>query len=88
MPDRYARNAAISALIAEQINAGKSLPDAIDTVLGAGAYQTLADTVHAALRAAATHDPKAGARGGCGAGWGCECDTCEAARARAAAEAR
>lgn len=44
------KNAAISAKILEQLAAGKSLPQAIDAVLGEGTHAKLAGEVYNALR--------------------------------------
>lgn len=41
----------ISALILSKINEGKSVKEAIDAVLGAGRFETLAGEVYEALRA-------------------------------------
>lgn len=47
-----AKNAKISALILAEIRAGRTLPEAIDAVLGTGTYQKIAGDVYDALRAA------------------------------------
>lgn len=46
-------NAKISAAILSHHLAGKSLPEAFDAVLGAGAYQQFAGNLYDALRAEA-----------------------------------
>lgn len=46
-------NPKISAAILAHVAAGKSLPEAFDAVLGAGAYAKLAGDVYDALRAKA-----------------------------------
>jgi hypothetical protein len=48
------KNAAISAAIVKQRLAGKSVPEAIDAVLGAGTYAKLAAGLYAGLRAKAS----------------------------------
>ena len=47
------KNAAISARILAHVNAGKTLPEAYDAVMGAGAYQKLAGELYDELRAKA-----------------------------------
>lgn len=47
------KNAAISAKIAAGVNAGMSLREAFDAVLGQGAYDKLAGDVYDELRAKA-----------------------------------
>lgn len=48
-----AKNTVISARIALHLAAGKPLPDAVDAVLGAGAYLAMAGQIYDALRARA-----------------------------------
>ena len=45
------KNAKISKRILSQVNLGKSLPEAIDLVLGKGSYVKLVDELYAELRA-------------------------------------
>ena len=47
------KNAAISGKIIGLILAGKTVPEATDTVLGEGAFMRIADEVYTALRAKA-----------------------------------
>jgi hypothetical protein len=47
------KNAAISAAILAHVAAGKSLPDAMDAVLGVGTYIRVAGELYDALRAKA-----------------------------------
>lgn len=44
------KSAQISALIAKEIQAGKDVRAAIDSVLGAGTYSALASELHDVLR--------------------------------------
>lgn len=43
-------NATISLAILDQLNAGRSLPEAVDAVLGAGTFAAVASEVYEALR--------------------------------------
>lgn len=45
-------NAKISARIIAAMNAGKSLPEAVDAVLGAGTYEAIATDTYNALKEA------------------------------------
>ncbi len=47
------KNAAISAQIVAHMNAGKTIQQAFDAVIGEGAYMKLAGEVYAELRAKA-----------------------------------
>lgn len=47
------KNAAISIAIAQHVAAGKALPEAMDAVLGAGTYASLAGSLYDALRSKA-----------------------------------
>jgi hypothetical protein len=47
----FNKNPQISAAILARVAAGASLPEAVDAVLGAGAYAKLAGDVYDALRA-------------------------------------
>ena len=48
-----AKNTVISARIALHLAAGKPLPEAVDAVLGAGAYLAMVGQIYDALRARA-----------------------------------
>lgn len=56
---RDLKNALISDLIIREVESGKTVPQAVDAVCGAGTFERLASDLYDAFRAEAVASPRA-----------------------------